>query len=100
MVLRPRRRTALAHRRPVRGNDVMRRGFALALVACRLFSSDGARADGGRLSMALSLGYAAPIGSTERGDHLPDAGFGLVPFAVDGAYRLLPRLGVPVPAQY
>jgi len=46
----------------------MQRAFGLALLACGLFSADGARADGGRLSMGLSLGYAAPIGSTEHGD--------------------------------
>ncbi len=78
----------------------MRRAFSLALLACGLLSADGARADGGRLSVGLALGYAAPIGSTEHGDYLRDASFGLVPFAVDGAYRLLPRLGVAVHAQY
>lgn len=78
----------------------MRRGLALALGVCGLFASDSARADGGRLSVALALGYAAPQGSTERGDHLGDTAFGVTPFAVDGAYRLVQRLGVSVHAQY
>jgi hypothetical protein len=48
----------------------------------------------------VSLGYAAPKGSTERGDHLDDTTLGVIPLAVDGAYRIVPRIGVAVHGQY
>jgi hypothetical protein len=70
------------------------------LVACALLSTRGAHADVRGASVALSLGYAAPAGSTEQGDMVSDTTSGMIPFAVDGAYRLAPHLGVSVRFQY
>jgi hypothetical protein len=46
------------------------------------------------------MGYAAPIGSAEQGSRIGDTAFGNVPFALEGAYRLTPAVGVSAHAQY
>jgi hypothetical protein len=41
-----------------------------------------------RVTVSAALGYAYPIGSTERGNDTRDVSFGLVPLSLTGAYDL------------
>jgi hypothetical protein len=77
------------------------RAALLASIACLLvLHAPSASAEGLPLSVGISLGYATPLGSAERGSHVSDTTLGAVPIALDVRYRILQRLGVGLRAQY
>jgi hypothetical protein len=73
---------------------------AALLVVSGLFDEGRARADGPPVSVAASVGWAAPLGSAERGGRLRDTTFGAVLLGLDAAYRLLSSLGLAAHVAY
>jgi len=72
-------------------------GAALWLAARAAAAGDQAP---GRLELGASVGVAAPLGGTERGERLRDTTFGAVPFALDAAYRIATRAGIAAHLHY
>jgi hypothetical protein len=72
---------------------------ALAVVS-GLFGAGRARADGLPVSVGASAGWAAPLGSAERGARLRDTTFGTVPLGLDASYRVLSSLGIAAHVTY
>lgn len=75
----------------------------VALVLPMLLFAASARADETafrRVEVGASLGYAAPVGSAERGSRTSDTNIGLVPIELDLAYRINPAFGVVASARY
>jgi hypothetical protein len=60
----------------------------------------GRAAAAGRVEVAAWLGYAAPVGSAERGARVGDTTFGHIPIELDAAYRLTPRVALVARVQY
>ena len=52
------------------------------------------------IELAVTLGYAVPIGDSERGGRVSDTTFGVVPLAIDMGYRFVSRVGVAARVQY
>ena len=81
----------------------MRTRLGAWIVAYVVLASRGADANepaGRPVAVAVSLGYAAPVGWAERGAGVSDTTFGTIPVIVDAAYRLSPVLGISTRAQY
>jgi hypothetical protein len=78
---------------------------ALLVLLTLSWTAGAASAD--RLEIGAGLGYAAPVGSAERGSRVSDTTIGQFPIVVDGAYRLTRavralarvRYGLAVPRQ-
>jgi hypothetical protein len=85
----------MADRRSLSRELVMRTSLPAALlVVSGLFEAGRARAEGPPVSVGASVGWAAPLGSAERGGRLRDTTFGTVPLGLDASYRFLSSLGV------
>lgn len=52
------------------------------------------------VELAASIGYAAPVGSAERGSRVSDTTFADVPVAFDAGYRLVPPLAIVAQLRY
>jgi hypothetical protein len=50
--------------------------------------------------VGAELGYALPVGSLESGSYTSDLVRGLVPFAIEGGYRLNPHVAIVLDAQF
>lgn len=70
--------------------------FAFFLGALPAHANDAAKP----FDVALTLGYAFPIGSSEAGARLSDSTFGLVSLDVTGMYRLSRLFAVGISAGY
>ena len=70
----------------------------VAGVLAVVLASGAARADD--FEIGAGLGYAAPVGSAERGARVSDTTVGQVPFALDAAYRLTERVGLVARFRY
>jgi hypothetical protein len=70
----------------------------IVAVLVVLLTGRAARADD--FELGAGLGYAAPVGSAERGARVSDTTFGQVPISFHGAYRILDRVGVVARLQY
>jgi hypothetical protein len=77
---------------------------AVMLSVAVAFSLAGSPAlaqyDKGRIELAASAGYGAPVGEAERGARVSDTAFGAIPFTLDAAYCVTPFVGVAVHARY
>jgi hypothetical protein len=91
----------MADRRSLPRELVMRPWcLATPLVVFGLFGGGRARADGPPVAVGASVGWAAPLGSAERGGRLRDTTFGTVPLGLDASYRVLSSVGVAAHVTY
>lgn len=67
--------------------------FAFLLVAPSAAAED-------RWDVGGSIGYAAPVGSSQRGDKTSDTASALVPFSIDASYRATRNVGVAASLGY